>query len=1242
MSASDKKLHFHCMHCGSHQEAVWKKPNLFTSARWVAEKCSTCHKENDLTKVEVVSCPHCKETVLKNDPICVCCGKPIAFTAEDKPIPCPSCGQHIYLPKNHKGDYTCDICQAKLTESYIKRMQIMGSGSETVSNPLLIKLPDEAQLRKDKIVVYRHDMNSFPFKSRMIVSENTYALLLQNGVCLPAYGPGSYPLEESDLTREERFNSALNNNDIVFNTDIFCVRKNLPEILWGNRTTLVAKQAADEDFSRKYHVTINGSVLYQVEDPKAFVSQHGFEKTTDEAVSLAANRNETNGWLKDKTNAAVLLTYESVCQSVLVVPPPKDKESLDACKQKFIVEMTAALNKQMEDCGVCVQSLNCNIFNIEETPESVELGNKNKTKKDEEKAKETELKKQKEQLLDAAQKEFSWKAENIEVHLKDRPLLQATLSFSGSLRLKVDNEDTFFNVSEMKAYLANATQDTADQCFKSKAESLLHSHLGSLVQELINRDRIQDVQDRFAYREIRTYVQDTLNDALHGEGLQVQSIYVNLPTITLSKALQSHLTEDDRKEKLIHFAESSLHLKTEPIQLHAKEDASIFLKATFAAVASLRIENKDVFFETSEVKNFISSDPFVSSAAVNDYYTKRINSLFGEVVASLAQSFIDHNTLDIRELNRVNLLLKNTIDQKLNERVALFGMKLTAVDMLSPTVLEKSANMELWLKKESQIASTSMQKEIDTTENDYTIFQHEEDNRVQVSNATSDSKSQHTLDGLKVDNMESHDRIDEKEDELRRRKAERAHAAEMNRLRKEEALNRIKEDYASERKERKQQEELKDQKHGFTKRDNDINQGIHEDALRQQGTIDAEARKDKAEFERLINTAENKRAIQDIMHKIDESDLDWQKKLDEYKRLSHRLSVEDQAEEDLLLANTKAEKDKILSESAEKIKREQDETYYIIGTNKIKLNEAQEELLEKVARYKEDRAKRIADDNAARQEQQSKLAFDQQMKDQQEKFKQQIELLEKQHEHDLAIRDRDDKLAELYYELEKYKYERDHLVKIAAGENDVEKARIKMSEEVRKAEAEFNVLHEKEKIQAEERREQQRIQQEESVAKRVEEFRKELMNIFEALEKMRLENERNRDNKKAEVSIAQADALNSAAFAEFIKTQEELLKKLDKLIEAGKKKEKKTKTQPQNPFVPAVPPFVDLGIGGTYGYNRTDGFPVSAPSVAPVSGAVEAPSAKAPASSHQKVCPICNTANSMDANICSGCSNPIY
>ena len=75
MSASDKNLHFHCMHCGSHQEAVWKKPNLFTSARWVAEKCSICHKENDLTKVEVVSCPHCKETVLKNDPVCVCCGK---------------------------------------------------------------------------------------------------------------------------------------------------------------------------------------------------------------------------------------------------------------------------------------------------------------------------------------------------------------------------------------------------------------------------------------------------------------------------------------------------------------------------------------------------------------------------------------------------------------------------------------------------------------------------------------------------------------------------------------------------------------------------------------------------------------------------------------------------------------------------------------------------------------------------------------------------------------------------------------------------------------------------------------------------------------------------------------------------------------------------------------------------------------------------------------------------------------
>ena len=399
--------------------------------------------------------------------------------------------------------------------------------------------------------------------------------------------------------------------------------------------------------------------------------------------------------------------------------------------------------------------------------------------------------------------------------------------------------------------------------------------------------------------------------------------------------------------------------------------------------------------------------------------------------------------------------------------------------------------------------------------NNHTIFETKENNRVVIAKSEAENelyKHQNTMTGNR---LVSDSNLDDLQEDILQKKSDREHQKKVDQLRKQNELNRMVDQMAADKKERDFAEIQKAKHREYSLQEEDIRQKIQRDQILQQGRIDTEARDKQAEFAKQLNEAENKRVLNDILRKIDESDLDWKKKLDEYARLSRELNVKSDVELNELKAKSKAEIETLESQTAERIKREQDGTYYTIGQTKIKLNAAEAELLERIAQWAEDRQIRTDNAQEERATRKTVLDFEQRMQDRREQVAQEMEKLTLQYQQALAVRDRDDKLAQMEYESKRLQYILDHLTREIVEKAGVEKARFHAEEEIRKAEAQYDKEHRDAKLKADQERLRLQMEQEEKLAQRAEDYKKEMA---------KLENERNRDDKNAEVAIAQAQA----------------------------------------------------------------------------------------------------------------------
>lgn len=1535
MAKADNKLHFHCQ-CGTKLEATWKSKGLLGKKQWIADVCHVCHKRADLSNVQVFPCPKCQSIVIKGEKFCPKCDQLLDVSTENQPIACPNehCGVTLYLPKNYQGDYTCPGCQTVVKADYIRAEMRKYHQEEAPAK--LITLPDLAAMDDRALVVYREAEEQFPFMSRVVVSEGTYGLLRQNGVCQYPLSPGSHLLEDSKLTKTARFEAAMNGEDAVFNTEIFCVVKALPEIGYRLKSAPVEAKPVGEVPARAYTVEASAAIRCTVDDPKAFAARFDFRETSkgevaaeggwlhertqlpvsaafdqaareafevyaaggsvyaytaeltqrvktavysalaDDGLSIddiqlgdvkvteteesvrrqqayeeKRNRIETvklpdvkamqaqglviyqhdkdefeyksrvqvsegtyglllqngacesqltpgsyplaecalegtsrydaalqgekvvfysslfsvvrmlpgfewyhrgafidtdaapgapsreynvcaegtlrfqvddakafatqvelrtlsvaelfhahrpkgqlpalnveieqdypgenkDGWLYTRVKSIMNTVFGAACRGA--IGPRLDARQMDVYRMDFIRRLREAFNEELRGTGLSVAALELASFSASETEES-------KARL----ARAEHARKNHEELFKAAQTQFHWTARNVELHLKDQQAASFSLTFDGDCRLRVADEQQFFALPEVRRSQEADTPDAVRAFLQDKVQRMIGLHLAHLAQDFINQGKIDDPLDRYAYRQVTEYVQDKIDRELALDGLRIHYLNVGLPDgIQPSKALEDYLAVSKKKEKIRQYAESRLDLKTDAIRVHMKDDATVYVKAVFSASAYLRVEDPEVFYETSEVKGFLASDPFVSAQAVTGYYAARINPLFADMVARIAQAIVDQTNADIRELHRLNGLLQSNLVNHMAALVSALGMRLDALNMGMPRIEEQSENMLTWTKAHDVRSSVTLQKEIDRLEHDKTIFDYDEGNRVDVARATSDSEKSHKLNDILITDLDSNDHVEDKKAELDAHAAERAKQrmerefqAQMERTRKQDELDRLVEDIASGRKERSFEETRKEYERKYILQEQAINQTIREAQIRQQGDLDAQAREDRAQFDRVLNAAENKRLLGDILRKIAESDLDWRKKLDEYARLQRKVNAADQGELDLLRAKNRGEIDvvsaqagadaaRIIAAADTEIKRANNETFLMVGETKIKLTAAEAELMETIARYNEDRRQRILDHKEDHDERRANLDFEHRMRERQEAVAQKMELLRQEHEYELALRDRDDKLAEMDHELQKLQYILNYLTREIGVKGDVDKTRIRADEEIRKAEAQYKAQHEQAALKAQEDRLQKQQEYDEAAAKRAAEYQKMMADIQLAIEKLHHETERNRDDNQAKVAIAQTQSEHKQEAEDAKRAFERLTEKMDKryselhramekIVDSQNRLKDKVKGltgqhgQPLQPQPGTYPVWVGgqpMGPSGATAYSQrqalddlavTGGLGASAPAQPIVTGSAYAPGMK-PAAPYgaqpgmaTQTCPICGHACSAQAAICEHC-----
>lgn len=1107
---------------------------------------------------------------------------------------------------SEEGLYLADITLSDLSVKETENSkQNTTNYKETTEKIETVPLPDLGTMHNDQLVISQYEKEEFQYKSRMQVSEGTYGLLLQNGICqLPPFMPGSHLLADCALDGVDRYNAAMKGENVVFRSTLFTVLKTLPAFEWYSHTTFTDLVQDGDAPIKEYNVRAQGLLRLQVEDAKKFAFQVGFRKLTVAelyhahrpagqlpSMNLEYEKNypeeNKDGWLYTRVKSILHAVFDGLCQTVF--DDKLDPRRMSVYRVELLRRLRAEFDAQLSDAGLSVTGLDFSSLTAEETEVSKKATDNYQNETAAAKTKAEQQIQAREQLLNAAKAQFSWEARDVELHLPEKLALKACATFSGDCRLDVLDEVRFFELSEVRTQFEASSATTVQTFFKDKLQKTIANHLAHFSQEWINLGKIANPLDRYAYRGVADYVVDEIDRELAADGLKIRMLNIGIPdSITPSKELKDHLALSDRKEKIRGYAERKLLLKTDPILVHMKDDSAVFVKAVFSGTAYLRVNDEAVFFGTSEVKAFLDSEPFVSESAVNTYYTERINPLFADIISRIVQAIVDQTNADIRELHRLGGLLQSNVLTNLNDRVGGFGMRLDSLDMRMPVETERSPIMLTWVERNETRSGSDLQQEIKKLESDKLIFLYNQDNRVEIAKAQSDSQKQHELDRIEIADMESNDLVEEKRAELDEKEAARSKRVmdrifqeDMDHARKQRDLNQFAAEAKASQSAFDYEEIKKNVERQQTLEEMQLSQEIREQQIRQQAEIDRVNRDNEARYERGIKDAENKRIVTNILHKIDESDLDWQQKLDEYARLQRKLAVDDQYEQDLKVAQGKAETQQVLAAADQRIKREENETYLLVGETKILLADEEVELLEKLQRYNEDRSQRIQDNAADRAERKASQDFERQMRDRKEQLAQDMELLKQKYDHELLIRDRDDKITTLDYEYGKLVFILDYLCHEMDVNASVEKNRLFFEAAIKKAEAQYHAEHEKEQLQAAENRHKERLRYDEEMAKHASSFLKMMAELQFGIEELRHETERNKDDDRAKVAIAQAENADKAASADVKRTMEkvtdqmdqryrELQRAMDKIISSHKDLKEKVRdlTQPKQPSQP--------------------------------------------------------------------------
>ena len=1112
-----------CNHCGAANTAVWKG---LLKKHWTIKNCTKCNKEIDLKSIETVLCPHCGKLVEKTpDNSCLNCGKQLYREDQTFPAECPSCGVVNRIPLMHEAEVFCNVCGERFPGNLLK-----GSVRATQLEAQNIRLKDQHAMLNEDLVIWKHPLNQFSAKSRMQVSEGTWALLLKDGVCQYPYGPGSYLLEDTDLGQKAKLEAAAAGEDVVLNTDIFCVIKKLPEIKWGTASNKVIVQ--NSDATRDYQITANGSILWNVLDAKAFAERFGFRELhgKKELTLVSPDPGTADADLVRETRKALHDALVNGARN-LIGMDNLDPLKLEYRQADLEKQLIIELDRIMDGIGLGCGSLKINAFKVEEILDSSV----------------TVETKRRDVIRSAAQKLISWSAENIRLYPGTDRNAYADYSFSGTARLSVTDEKRFFEIPEIQG-LPNDSRAAEDFFSKTLADSVRGAMIPA-AQGLINENRIPILDLYLHTSSLADSLKARIGERFSLDGIEIDYIRLDPPTFKESDGLKRTAEMEERKKKLIRYAEKTIHWEVQPVSVHMKDQMGLKADVIFSGSCSLKVTDEDRFFMRSEVQEFLDSTPFVDEKAVNHYYADKIIGHFAAKLAGVTQGMIDSHDWDVRELPHYTEQLKIPAIDTLNTLISDWGMRVESAYLHNTKVIQSAAlqqqgdlethqaeskikvethqtNNQAAVAMETSDANKVMQQDDLQTQ----VYQHAADNK--ITRINTDEKVKDVLTDQKVGDISRQGRVNEAQ-----------HASDLNTIRHRTEIE-VKEIQGS-----AAVDEAKDQRtagqiqRGYTAEDR---KQQHEQELA-KAAQDAKFRLEEAEEEHKraleairhesgLDDARFRETLNGILRRIDESDLDWRKKLEEYARLSRQLSVQDAQDARRTVAETDAEIKRLTGKADADVASMKTASGFEAGIKGVELSSAQAELQEKINRYAEDRDERKLAADFTRRERMAVLTFEQNLEDRRQKAEEALIQLKEQHAEAQREREYQARIAEMRAEIEKLKIEMETERTKIREEAGLGKAQ--SANEARTKEAEYKYLAEKES---------ERKQREDSMMDRAESLFRYVQSIQTAMERARMDLQKHADDNETSVRRDYADVEKIRAAGLNQQQREEIMRKLDEL-----------------------------------------------------------------------------------------------
>lgn len=1100
----NKECLVQCKHCGTVNTAIWKN-KLFK--HWSVKNCSKCFQKLEVNNMETVLCPHCGKLVEKTPQnLCLACGKLIYQEGKVFRALCRNCGMTNLIPFDHVGKVTCLVCGSDQLERMPDPRPLPAQ---------YIKLKDQKAMLDEHLIVYKHPLNSFPAGSRIQVSQGTWGLVLQNGACRQyPYSPDSYPLNTSDDSQEKKLADIANGKDVNIDTEIFCVLKTLPEIRWGgyaqvnvpadaNVETLVQNSGETRD----YTIKANGMIVWEIVDAKAFMNHFGFMEIKGEEgiLKVDTRAGSEDGELIRETRDQICDALKTVAQNIIGL------EELDPIKllykqAEIEKQMIIELDRLMDQMGLVVRSFRIKEYKIEEADADLH-----------------------DLISRTIQKDFKWETKDVRLFPGSNKRFFADYTFSGNARLKIADEKTVYGLTEVK----NAGKDALklEGFFVAKLNEAVFASAAPVAQNMIDDEQI-NIQELYLHTSsLAERLKEKIQSRLSVYGLEVETLYLDQPSFRESDDLKRAGDMDERKKKLIRYAGKTINWEVQPFDIHMKNNKGFKASVRYSGNCTFKVIDQERFFQQPEIDGYLHSDPFVDEKTIKDYYAERISGLFAAKLASITQNMIDEHNWDVREMARYTENLKVPVVDTLNDLIGNWGLSAESVYLHNTSISQSSVLQDLGaLENESaeseiEIAKNNLEKKTATEilrsdveqagKRDDIVtdaYDHAAGNEMRRSDADEKVKDKETAQAL---------------NEIRRGGmiGDAEHKSRLKGLdnRAEMDAHAISSQIQVDEEQRRREDLKKNHEYELERREEE--QGRILEHIQQQAKID------DLKFRETLNG---------IMHSIDASNLEWQKKLDEYARLSRQLGIQDVQDARRIAAETDAEILRIQGKAnADSISMAANSKYEA-GIKGVQLNTAEAQLQETIDRYAEEREERKAAADYARKEKAAVLAFQQDLEARRLLAEEQMAFLKEQQEDAQRDREYNLRIAEMEKEIEKLRLELDaekHKAQEEAGLGKVQSV-----SEARAKEAEYKYLAEKEEKNR--AREDDMMNRADSLFRYVQSIQEGMESARQFMQLHADDNETSVRKAYAEAEKVRASGMNELQWTEIIKKLNELEKEI--------------------------------------------------------------------------------------------------